>query len=171
MTSQWPPGRANSPVAAATGLVGWTGHPFVDAGLAGLVAATDRTSPAEIDVAAVDQAVRRLSEVLLSDQALGVGVEFNFATGPLRFLLPNSELVNPANWRGSTDEAKLESVRARFRQGVQKDRDLALACLNGGGGGVACGVCGRARPAEAFTEVRQYQLPLALGAVNFYPSF
>jgi CRISPR-associated protein Cst1 len=71
----------------------WTGHPFVDAGLASLAAAAQIERLDELTPAHLQHACEELQRVLLSDQALGVGVEKAFVRGALSQLFPNSELV------------------------------------------------------------------------------
>ncbi len=76
----------------------WTGHPFVDGGLAALAAGAGASSLGELKAEHLDQACKKLSRTLLSHQALGLGIDGKaFVKGPLSQLFPNSELVNPSN--------------------------------------------------------------------------
>jgi CRISPR-associated protein Cst1 len=81
-------------------VVSWTGHPFVDAGLAAIAAVAKVQDLAQLKPKRLEQAAKELKRVLLSDQSLGVGVEKSFAKGALSQLFPNSELVNPSYWKG-----------------------------------------------------------------------
>jgi CRISPR-associated protein Cst1 len=76
--------------------VHWTGHPFVDAGLAALAAAAQVERLEELTPEHLQRACEELKGVLLSDQALGVGVETSLCKPKARCsqLFPNSELVN-----------------------------------------------------------------------------
>ncbi len=148
-----------------------TGNPFVDAGLAALIAAAeaqqlDRLAPEHLRVA-----VKELERVLLSDQALGFGVERSFARGALSQLFPNSELVNISNWKGKTAEEKAESVRRKFREALTTDLRKAQLCLEAEEGEEVCFACGERRPAAAMATVRKANVPLLEGIVNFYPAF
>jgi len=95
--------------------VRWTGHPFVDAGLSAIAAVTGVSDVKDLEAGHLEHAAAELERVLLSDQALGVGVEKSFARGALSQIFPNSELVNPSNWRGRTPEEKAENVRRKFQ--------------------------------------------------------
>lgn len=95
--------------------VHWTGHPFVDAGLAALAAAVQVNNMNDITADTLALAVKELKRILLSDQALGIGVEGAFVRSALSQVFPNSELVNPSNWKkGSTDEEKAKAVREKI---------------------------------------------------------
>lgn len=152
--------------------VRWTGHPFVDAGIAAMCAAVGLRQPGELTSEHVVQAVGRLKRVLLSDQALGVGTDRNFATGPLSFVFPNSELVNPSHWRGGSQEEKAALARQKFLGSLEDELADALACVDApASGGQVCPMCGRRCPGGGMRELRKNHLPLALGIVNFYPAF
>lgn len=156
-------------------IVRWTGHPFVDAGLYAIAAVTGVSDLEELTSEHLQRAARELERVLLSDQALGLGVERAFA-GPLSQLFPNSELVNPQNWKkGETLQDKAENVRRKFRESLQKDLERAIASLEQSGiatsGDATCDLCGRRASDDAATFVRKDKMPLLAGIVNFYPAF
>jgi CRISPR-associated protein Cst1 len=148
----------------------WTGHPFVDAGLAAIAAIVGVQRLEDLTAADLGKAAEELERILLSDQALGIGVGKSFAKGALSQLFPNSELVNPSNWKGQTPEEKAENVRQKFKQSLQQDLKRAKNCLTHSGD-VTCSVCGRQVPETATTFVRKDKMPLLAGIVNFYPAF
>lgn len=153
--------------------VRWTGHPFVDAGLATIAAIAKVKQLEELTPQHLQRAVEELQRVLLSDQALGIGVGQAFS-GPkktLRLVFPNSELDNPSNWRGENLEEKLENARKKFQDGVRNDLNNALRCLESDRGDETCWVCGELRPKETLSEARKDKVPLLIGIVNFYPAF
>jgi len=150
-------------------VVSWTGHPFVDAGLAAIAAVAKVQDLAQLTPKCLEQAAKELKRVLLSDQSLGVGVEKSFAKGALSQLFPNSELVNTSNWKGETPEQKAESVRQKYEQAIDSDLRRAKACLKDGGSEL-CGICGNQCPANAALVVRKDKVPLLVGNVNFYPA-
>jgi CRISPR-associated protein Cst1 len=113
-------------------VVSWTGHPFVDAGLAAIAAVAKVQDLAQLTPLHLEQAAKELKRVLLSDQSLGVGVEKSFAKGVLSQLFPNSELVNTSNWKGETPEQKAQSVRQKYEQAIDSDLRRAKACLKDG---------------------------------------
>jgi len=149
--------------------VSWTGHPFVDAGLAAIAAVAEVQDLAQLTPEHLEQAAEELKRVLLSDQSLGVGVEKSFAKGALSQLFPNSELVNTSNWKGETPEQKAQSVRQKYEQAIDSDLRRAKACLKDGGSEL-CGICGNQCPADAALVVRKDKVPLLVGNVNFYPA-
>lgn len=151
--------------------VRWTGHPFVDAGLAAIAAVTRVKRLEELTPEHLRKAVDELQRVLLSDQALGLGVQKAFARSAMSQIFPNSELVNPSNWRGRTEVEKAENVRQRFRTAVQADLQRATLCLQSEDGSEICYACGEQRPKEAMIIVRKDKMPLLEGIVNFYPAF
>ncbi len=153
------------------GKVRWTGHPFVDAGLAAIAAVAKVRQLEELTQQHLQKAVEELKRVLLSDQALGLGVQKAFARSAMSQIFPNSELVNPSNWRGGTDEEKAENVRQKFRSALQADLQRAILCLQKEGGEEICCACGEQRPSEAMVIVRKDKMPLLEGIVNFYPAF
>jgi hypothetical protein len=110
-------------------VVSWTGHPFVDAGLAAIAAVAKVQDLAQLTPLHLEQAAKELKRVLLSDQSLGVGVEKSFAKSALSQLFPNSELVNPSNWKGETPEQKAQSVRQKYDQAIDSYLRRAKACL------------------------------------------
>uniref|UniRef100_A0A7V4TES1 Uncharacterized protein n=1 Tax=Candidatus Caldatribacterium saccharofermentans TaxID=1454753 RepID=A0A7V4TES1_9BACT len=57
--------------------VRWTGHPFVDAGLSAIAAVTGVSDVKDLEAGHLEHAAAELVRVLLSDQALGIGVEAN----------------------------------------------------------------------------------------------
>jgi CRISPR-associated protein Cst1 len=122
-------------------VVSWTGHPFVDAGLAAIAAVAKVQDLAQLTPLHLEQAAKELKRVLLSDQSLGVGVEKSFAKGALSQLFPNSELVNTSNWKGETPEQKAQSVRQKYEQAIDSDLRRAKACLQDRGSEL-CGICG-----------------------------
>ncbi len=143
--------------------VRWTGHPFVDAGLAALLAGADIERLEDVTPDSLRRAVDALSCVLLSDQALGIGVERSFAKSALSQIFPNSELANPSNWKGGA-----EGVRSKFSRAIAEDLARAICCLENSGEEV-CTICGQRRPDEGFVLVRKDKVPLLEGIVNFYP--
>ncbi len=145
--------------------VRWTGHPFVDAGLAALAAAANVSSLDKLDANHLDRACQELFRILLSDQALGLGIAGKaFVKGPLSQVFPNSELVNPSNWKGGTDGA-----RTKFKAAVEADLKRAQACLIATVGDASCTACGNWYPGELLTSLRNDKMPLLKGIVNFYP--
>lgn len=148
-----------------------TGHPFVDAGLAALLSAAKVDHLGGLSPEKLSQACEELQRIFLSDQALGLGVEKSFAKGAMSQLFPNSELVNPSNWKGKTAEEKAESVRRKFRKALGSDLQKARLCLQAEEGEEVCFACGEHRPAAAMTTVRKANVPLLEGIVNFYPAF
>jgi CRISPR-associated protein Cst1 len=149
----------------------WTGHPFVDAGLAALAAKVGVQRLEDLTPEHLKEAVKALERVLLSDQALGIGVAKAFAKGAMSQLFPNSELVNPSNWKGKTAEEKAESVRRKFREALASELQRAQQCLQTTGGEEVCFACGERRPKEAMETRRKDKMPLLEGIVNFYPAF
>jgi CRISPR-associated protein Cst1 len=144
-----------------------TGHPFVDAGMAALLVATEVQQPAQLGEESLEQACQELLQVMLSDQALGVGVEKAFVKGRLSDVFPNSELVNNANWKGG-----VEGVRRRYREVIAADQERARLCLaSSAENGAVCSICGERRPEEALMMLRKTRMPLLEGIVNFYPAF
>lgn len=154
------------------GKIHWTGHPFVDAGLAALAAIANVKQLDDLTPEHLETAVQELERILLSDQALGVGVAGKaFAKSALSQLFPNSELVNPSNWKGKTAEEKAESVRRKFHEALASDLRKAQQCLQAADGDEVCFACGERRPAEAMETRRKDKMPLLEGIVNFYPAF
>lgn len=149
----------------------WTGHPFVDAGLAALAAVVKVERLENLTCKHLEEAVKALERVLLSDQALGIGVGKALAKGAMSQLFPNSELVNPSNWKGSTTEEKAESVRRKFREALTSELRKAQQCLQSEDGDEVCFACGERRPIEAMETRRKDKMPLLEGIVNFYPAF
>jgi CRISPR-associated protein Cst1 len=147
--------------------VHWTGHPFVDAGLAALAAAAQVEQLEAITPVHLQHSTAELQRVLLSKQALGVGVEKAFARSALSQLFPNSELVNPSNWKGQTAEEKSASVQEKFRDALTADLQRAQWCLESDYGSDVCFSCGEAYSTEAMGTVRKDKLPLLEGIVNF----
>jgi CRISPR-associated protein Cst1 len=148
----------------------WTGHPFVDAGLSVIAAVVGVKRLEDLKVEHLEKAAKELERILLSDQALGIGVEKSFAKGALSQLFPNSELVNPSNWKGETPEVKAENVRQKFREALKGDLKRAKISIVQSGD-ATCSVCGRQVPESAITFVRKDKMPLLAGIVNFYPAF
>jgi CRISPR-associated protein Cst1 len=138
----------------------WTGHLFVDVGLAAIVTAAQVERLEDISGEDLNRAVQRLEQVLLSDQALGIGVEKAFACGALSQIFPNSELVNPSNWRGKTAEEKVASVRQKFHEAIGTDLQRARRCLEHFNGGEVCFACGERHPTEAMVIMRKDKMPL-----------
>jgi len=151
--------------------VHWTGHPFVDAGLAALAAVVKVERLEDLTSKHLEEAVKALERVLLSDQALGIGVGKAFARGAISQLFPNSELVNPSNWKGKAVEEKAESVRRKFREALMSELRKAQQCLQSEDGDEVCFACGERRPIEAMETRRKDKMPLLEGIVNFYPAF
>ena len=148
----------------------WTGNLFVDAGLAAIAAVVNARRLEDLTPGHLREAAKELEQILLSDQALGIGVDRAFVKSTLSQLFPNSELVNPSNWRGETPEAKAENVRKKFREGFREDLERAITCLTQTGS-ATCFVCGRRAPEDATVFVRKDKMPLLAGIVNFYPAF
>lgn len=167
----------------------WTGNPFVDAGLAALAAVLRVSSLEDIEPEDLEKASAKLQSVLLSDQALGIGVERAFVSGPLSKLFPNSEIVNPAPFLVEVG-GKRRDVRAllstnpvipewqevlckakeRLRESLKLDLHRAQICLTQEGKAI-CMFCGRFTPEESTTFIRKDKMPLLGGIVNFYPAF
>ena len=159
------PGFRNGVTAMAQ--IRWTGHPFVDAGLAALAAAVGVSSLDRLEGHHLNRACEELSRILLSHQALGLGIVGKaFVKGPLSQVFPNSELVNPSNWKGGTDGA-----RTKFISALKTDLERALACLKSSGGEVSCPACGEYYPADLMVNLRNDKMPLLKGVVNFYPGW
>ncbi|MFA0758722.1 MAG: hypothetical protein NOOUEUKL_001388, partial [Candidatus Fervidibacter sp.] len=78
----------------------WAGHPFVDAGLSAIAAIIGVKRLEDLTIEHLEKTAEELERILLSDQALGIGVGKAFAKSSLSQLFPNSELVNPSNWKG-----------------------------------------------------------------------
>ncbi len=151
-------------------VVNWTGHPFVDAGLAALAAVAKVQDLAQLTPAHLEQAAEELKRVLLSDQSLGIGVDKSFARGALSQIFPNSELVNPSNWKkGDNPQAKANNVRQKYQAGIGSDLQRAQLCLQQAGDAV-CFICGARCPADAVSVVRKDKVPLLVGIANFYPA-
>lgn len=170
--------------------VTWTGHPFVDAGLAALAVLAEVESLEDLKPKHFEIASRKLQRVLLSDQALGIGVEQAFVSGPLSQLFPNSEIVNPSSFLvrvqgGLRDIRRLLSgtsriprewqevidrAKEKLRNALERDLSLAQKCLVAEGE-IPCTICGRYVPREAIVSVRKDKVPLLEGIVNFYPAF
>jgi CRISPR-associated protein Cst1 len=148
----------------------WTGHPFVDAGLSAIAAVVGAKRLEDLKVEHLEKAAKELDRILLSDQALGIGVEKSFAKGALSQLFPNSEVVNPSNWKGETPHAKAENVRQKFREALNGDLERAKISIVQSGN-ATCSVCGRQVPGSAVTFVRKDKMPLLAGIVNFYSAF
>ena len=153
------------------GKVRWTGHPFVDAGLAAIAAITKVRQLEDLTEEHLQKAADELQRILLSDQSLGLDHPKSFVRGPLSQLFPNSELVNPSNWKGKTKEEKAEKVRKKFRDAIQLDLKGALFCFRKEEVDFVCSVCGGGRPTETMVTVRKDKMPLLEGIVNFYPAF
>lgn len=152
--------------------VRWTGHPFVDAGLAALATVSGVSQLEDLTADHLPEAVTALERVLLSDQALGLGVTNAFVRKGLSQIFPNSELVNPSNWKGETLEQKADSVRRKFRDAVAQELRLAQECLGFTTSNTEmCSTCGQRRPVSAMVTMRKDDLPLLAGIVNFYPAF
>jgi len=153
----------------------WTGHPFVDAGLAAMAAAVQVSSLDDFTADTLELAVKELKRILLSDQALGIGVEGAFVRKALSQIFPNSELINPANWKkGGTYEEKAQMVREKFSNELEMELDHAKQCLknyNSSNGYDICNICGERRPKSSFFLRRKDKMPLLEGIVNYYPAF
>ncbi len=153
------------------GQVRWTGHPFVDAGLAAIAAAAKVGQLEALTPEHLESAISELQRILLSDQALGLGMQKSFARGALSQLFPNSELVNPSNWKGKTESEKASNACQKFRAALQAELQKAILCLRTEERKAICSACGERRPAEAMVIVRKDKMPLLEGIVNFYPAF
>lgn len=151
--------------------VHWTGHPFVDAGLAAIAAVVAVENLEDINPEGLRKGVESLKNLLLSDQALGVGVKDSFARKSMSQIFPNSELVNSSNWKGSTLEEKADSVRAKFRKVLEEELEKAQRALTDENGDEICCVCGERCPSNAMEFRRKDRMPLAASVVNYYPAF
>ena len=149
--------------------VNWTGHPFVDAGLGALAAIAKVQDLAQLTPAHLDAAAEELKRVLLSDLSLGIGVDKSFAKGALSQLFPNSELVNPSNWKGTTPQQKAQNVKQKYKQAIDLDLQRAKQCLQAKGN-ETCFICGARCSADAVSVVRKDKVPLLVGIANFYPA-
>lgn len=149
----------------------WTGHPFVDAGLAALATVAKARDLKELTPVHLDIAVKELQRIFLSDQALGLGVKKAFVRSAMSQVFPNSELVNPSNWKGKTLEEKAENVRRKFREAIGADLERAKRCLQTCDGNEVCYVCGERRQTDTMVIVRKDRMPMLGGIVNFYPAF
>ncbi len=154
----------------AVATVHWTGYPFVDAGLAALAAGKVKRLE-DLTPTDLETAMHELERLLLSDQALGVGVERAFARTAVSQIFPNSELVNPSNWRGKTAEEKAQSVRQKVQEALQADLRRAQQCLQSSSGDNVCFSCGERRATDTMVTMRKVNVPLLEGIVNFYPAF
>lgn len=126
----------------------------MDAALSALAAATEQTSAAEFSMDELEDAVERLKDVLLSDPAIGIGVEKSFTRGPLSQIFPNSKLVNPS----------IKDPQEEY--GALLDTLLhELKAMNMGN--KICPVCGRRY--HKGEEVKADKFPLLRGISNFYP--
>ncbi len=143
----------------------FTGHPFVDAGLAALMVKAGVMHPEELTLELLDQACQGLEQVMLSPQALGINVAKNFARGPISQIFPNGELANSSNWKKG-----ISNVKSRFYEGLSSDLEKAKLCLTKKGDTI-CPSCGDRRPAEAMNIARKVNMPLLEGIVNYYPAF
>lgn len=152
-------------------VVHWTGHPFVDAGLSAMAAIAQVEHLEELTSEHLRLASEELKRVLLSDQALGIGVDRAFARTAMSQIFPNSELVNPSNWRGETNEEKAQKVRQIVQEALENDLRRAQQCLQNESEDKVCSSCGERRPAGAMVTVRKANIPLLEGIVNFYPAF
>lgn len=148
----------------------WTGNPFVDAGLAAIAAITEVNELKDLTPRHLEEAVKALERVLLSDQSLGLNVPKSFARTTMSQIFPNSELVNVSNWKGETPEEKAENVRRKFRQSLADLLKRAKHSLEESDGEEMCTICGRRCSSEAIVFVRQHTMPLFSGIVNFYPA-
>jgi len=142
----------------------------VDAGLSAIAAVVGVKRLEDLKVEHLEKAAKELERILLSDQSLGLGVEKSFARGILSQLFPNSELVNPSNWKGETPDARAENVRQKFLEGLKGDLERAKISIVQSGD-TPCSVCGRQVPENAMTFIRKDKMPLLAGIVNFYPAF
>jgi CRISPR-associated protein Cst1 len=167
---QWPSGCTLQEVKEV-GTVHWTGHPFVDAGLAAIAAVVKVRRLEDLTPQHLRKAAGELERILLSDHSLGIGVEKAFARSAMSQIFPNSELANPSNWKGKTAKEKAENVRRKFRAAIQTDFQRAVLCLQSESSDEICYACGEQRPSEAMVTVRKDRMPLLEGIVNFYTAF
>ena len=144
----------------------WTGNPFVDAGLAALAAAAGVSSLDRLGEQHLNRACEELSRIVLSDQALGLGIAGKaFVKGALSQIFPNSELVNPSHWKGG----EATTAKSKFISALGEDLARAKACLRSSGGEVSCTACGGRYPSDLTVVLRKDKMPLLVGGVNFYP--
>jgi hypothetical protein len=144
----------------------WTGHPFVDAGLAAIAAVVGVKRLEDLKAEHLEKAAKELERILLSDQALGIGVERAFS-GPkktLCLLFPNSELDNTSNWKGG-----VESVKQKFRKALSQDLENAKICLVQSGDATLFGLW-QAGPRKRNNFCPQRQNATACGYREFLPS-
>lgn len=119
----------------------------------------------DLDEGHLKVACRELERIMTSDQALGLNLDRAFAKSSLSQVFPNSELVNPSNWKNGPD-----GVRRKYRDALDQDLKRAIAAVRDQSASLQrCVVCGDLRPAETFSPLRRDRLPLTSGAVNFYP--
>lgn len=142
----------------------YTGDPFLDVSLSALCVAAGVKRPVEITEDLLEQAKNELERVLLSDQCLGKGVEQRFAMKQLSQVFPNSELVNPSNWRNG-----LEKVKKKFRKALNEDLKRATEALSTNGDDT-CSICGSKVSRNSTRLVKKMDWPLLEGIVNYYPS-
>ena len=134
----------------------YTGNPFMDAALSALTAAAELTDVVEIDSDDLKSATERLKDVLLSDSALGIGVERSFNRGSLSQIFPNSKLVNPS----VKDPKKAKEEYKKLLNGL-----LSKSMESGD---KSCPICGQ-RFREGEQKVKADKFPLLRGISNFYP--
>ncbi|GIV18863.1 MAG: hypothetical protein KatS3mg023_0614 [Armatimonadota bacterium] len=140
---------------------GFTGNPFVDAGIAGMCAAAGVDNPEQLDMAAIRRAVDVLYQILLSDSAFVDRKPYKvFATSTMAMLFPNSPLPQVGF---PTPDIKRQKYRERVDelvgflvQGAISDAD------------VACFACGQ--PAHMYVGIDRFPLVGSSNQLlNFHP--
>lgn len=142
--------------------VDWTGHPFVDAGLAAIAAIAEVQSLDKLTPKHLEKAAGELERILLNEQVLKT---FSGQKKTLRLVFPNSELDNPSNWSRGEQGAK-----SYFRDNLRQNYKQAALC-SGSSGNEVCHICGRRVVKDAIIVIRKSNMPLLASIVNFYPAF
>lgn len=96
----------------------FTGHPFVDAGVAAMCAAAEVTSPDQLDDVAIERATSKLIRIMTSDSAFAlrsIGKKpTRFSTSEMSVIFPNGIHANPS---GKPEKQRSQyAVRVHSRQ-------------------------------------------------------
>ncbi len=138
----------------------FTGNPFVDAGIAGMCAAAEVDSPAQLGKGAVRQAVETLYRVLLSDSAFKQQPPYKcFATSTMAMIFPNSPLPQASYPQNDT---KREKYRERI-DGLLEHLDAPSDPTSD-----TCFACGQ--PTNLRFGKDQFPLMGSVDLVNFHPN-
>lgn len=131
----------------------WTGHPFVDVGVAGLCAMVGKQGPEELTAEDVDRAAEELAEYYFDKALLAY----------LSCVFPNAEYVQP--------EPKNENARRKKAKKREEYKERVLFAHRNRpqpeAEGLTCAFCGKA----ASQLVHRSQVPMISGdnVINFYP--